>query len=94
VYYIRALTWYCIEKIDYQLFRQGRITDKVYDKTQSECAWAVGQLSEKLKMPDEEQMNQMKHVLTRLIRPDTFEKAVLTTDFNFVGRRTPLYKSK
>lgn len=73
--YKNALIWFLVEKYDYSDWRTATITDKVYAKTEQEYAWAVGQLTNYLKIPNEEEMKRLQRIFTRFVIPDNFESA-------------------
>ena len=49
--FINAVKSYIIERLDYRLWRKGKITDKVYAKSEQERAWYMAQAANKSKMP-------------------------------------------
>lgn len=65
--YKMAVTKYLIYKVDYILWRQGVINDKVYTESKDEWLWFVGSISSALKMPSVEQMEAIKLGMVRLI---------------------------
>lgn len=65
--YKRAVTNYLIWMNDYILWRQNAISDKVYQESKNESAFAIAAASSQLKMPDENQMESLKSTLIRLL---------------------------
>lgn len=65
--YRRAVQDYLIHKIDYRLWRQGFIDEKVFKQSERNWLWSIGSASSHLKMPSIEQMELLKNSLTRLI---------------------------
>ncbi len=65
--YKMAVTKYLIMKIDYRLWRNGFISDKVYQESKDEWMWYCGSSSSHLKIPSLHQMETLKLSLTRLI---------------------------
>ena len=65
--YKRAVQNYLIHKIDYRLWRQGFIDEKIYRESEAQWLWAIGSATNHLKMPSLEQMELLKNSLTTLI---------------------------
>lgn len=65
--YKRAIYSYLIYKVDYRLWRQGFIDERVYRESENQWMWAVSSASAHLKTPNVEQMELLKNSLTRLI---------------------------
>ena len=64
--YKEAIKWYLTHRLDYIGWRKGEIQDKVFQKTEQEYLWYIGQASSKAKMPDPDQMSNLKNQLLRL----------------------------
>ena len=65
--YKRAVQDYLIYKVDYRLWRQDLITDKVFKQSEANWLWSIASVGGHLKMPSLEQMELLKNSLTRLI---------------------------
>ena len=65
--YKRAGTDYLIWKNDYILWRQGTIADKVYQVSEANKNWSLSSAANELKLPDVEQLQQLKDTVVRLI---------------------------
>lgn len=65
--YKRAIYSYLIYKVDYRLWRQGFIDERVYRESENQWLWAVSSASAHLKIPNVEQMELLKTSLIRLI---------------------------
>ena len=66
VSYRQAVQWYLTSKLDYIGWRKGEISDKVMAKSEQEWLWFVGSAANKAKMPDENQMANIKNMMLRL----------------------------
>lgn len=76
VKYKRAISSYLQLKIDYILWRQDTLTDKVYLKSEEDWRWNVASASSHLKMPDVNQMESLRRQLTKMIvRTEDFRTA-------------------
>lgn len=76
VKYKRACSSYLQMKIDYILWRQDIIADKVYMKSEEDWKWNVASASSHLKMPDVNQMEGLRRQLTKMIvRNEDFRTA-------------------
>jgi len=67
VKYKRAIASYIQLKMDYILWRQDMLTDKVYLKSEEDWKWNVASASSHLKMPDVNQMESLRRQLTKMI---------------------------
>ncbi len=65
--YKRAIQDYLIHKVDYRLWRQDLISDKVYKQSEANWLWSIASVGGHLKMPSLDQMELLKNSLTRLI---------------------------
>lgn len=65
--YKRAVQNYLIYKVDYRLWRQGFIEDKVYKESQLNWEWSIKSATNHLKMPSVDQMETLKNSLITLI---------------------------
>jgi hypothetical protein len=66
-YYKRAVETFLQERIDYKLWRQGKIQDKVYQDTQQKYAWAVRSATGHMAIPSIDQMESIKNMMLRLV---------------------------
>lgn len=81
--YKRAVASYIQLKMDYILWRQDMLSDKVYLKSEEEWKWSVASASSHLKMPDVNQMESLRRQLTKMIvRTEDFR-----TGFSSVNTR-------
>jgi len=86
VKYKRAITSYLQMKMDYTLWRQGMLPDKVYGKSEEDWKWDVASASSHLKMPDVSQMESLRRQLSKMIvRNEDFRTAFST--MNVRGHR-------
>lgn len=67
IHYKQAVQFYIQEKVDYILWRQGKISDKVFKHTEREKNWHMGAATNEMKMPSLEQAEQIKIAMTRLV---------------------------
>lgn len=67
VKYKRSVSYYIQYKIDYILWRQDLISDKVFIKSEQEWLWAIASTTAHLKMPDVNQMESMRRQFTKMI---------------------------
>jgi hypothetical protein len=67
VYYIKACTAYVTYMLDFQEWRKGRQTDKVFNYSEKEWNWYVGSARGAANMPNLQQMENYKNILGRLI---------------------------
>lgn len=65
--YRLALSKYLSKKIDWILFRKGTITRDIYEKSEADCNWYMGSISNALKIPDAIQMETFKNMAMRLV---------------------------
>jgi len=63
----RAVTDYLIWKNDYILWRQGAISDKVYQVSEENKRWSISAAANELKLPDVAQLQSMKELIVRLL---------------------------
>lgn len=67
--YIKAVEWYCMSKIDYIRWRNNPDSPglrAIYENSDTEYMWAVGQAAGRAKMPDVNEMELIKNQLLRL----------------------------
>lgn len=64
---IQAVASYLRMKIDYKLWRSGRLNGQVYADSQTEWCWYVGAAANSMKMPSIDQMESIKNQWLRLI---------------------------
>ena len=67
VKYKRACSSYLQMKIDYILWRQSMLADKVYMKSEEDWKWNVASASSHIKMPDVNQMEGLRRQLTKMV---------------------------
>jgi hypothetical protein len=67
VKYKRAVTSYLQYKIDYIMWRQDLLTDKVYAQSKDDWEWNVASAISHLKMPDLNQMEGMRRQFSKMI---------------------------
>lgn len=83
VKYKRAIASYLQMKIDYILWRQDTLTDKVYMKSEEDWRWNVASAASHIKMPDVAQMESLRRQMTKMIvRTEDFR-----TGFSAVNSR-------
>jgi len=86
VKYKRAISSYIQMKMDYIMWRQEMLPDKVYLKSEEEWKWSVASASSHLKMPDVSQMESLRRQLTKMIvRTEDFRTAF--SNMNTRGHR-------
>ncbi len=64
---IEAVSAYIRMKIDFKLWRSGRLNGQIYVNSQQEWAWYVGAAATSMKMPTIDQMESIKNQWLRLI---------------------------
>ena len=83
VKYKRAVSSYLQLKLDYLLWRQGVLDDKIYMKSEEDWKWNVASASSHLKMPDLNQMESLRRQITKMVvRTEDFQ-----TGFNNITKR-------
>lgn len=86
VKYKRAISSYLQLKMDYILWRQDMLADKVYAKSEEDWKWNVASASSHLKMPDVSQMESLRRQLTKMVvRTEDFQTGF--TSMNTRGHR-------
>jgi len=76
VKYKRAIASYIQMRMDYILWRQEMLSDKVFLKSEEDWKWNVASASSHLKMPDITQMESLRRQLTKMIvRTEDFRTA-------------------
>jgi len=65
--YKRAVSSYLQYRMDYIMWRQDLLTDKVYVKSEQDWMWNVASASSHLKTPDLNQMEAMRRQFTKMI---------------------------
>jgi len=65
--FVKAVEYYIREKVDYKLWRTGKLPMQVYEKTVQEQLWYIGAAQNRSKMPSIDQMENIKNNLIRLI---------------------------
>lgn len=83
VKYKRATSSYIQMKMDYILWRQEIISDKVFANSEENWRWDVASVSSHLKMPDLNQAESLRRQLTKMIvRNEDFRTAFSTINSN------------
>jgi len=67
VYYTKAVSSYIIERVDYQEWRKGKITDKVYEKSEFNWLFYVNSARAAGNMPNAAQLQNLSVIMTRLM---------------------------
>jgi hypothetical protein len=67
VSHIKAVKAYLTYMIDYRLWRQNRIADPVFKRSESEWLWYVGKAKNQANMPNIDRMESLKEQWLRLI---------------------------
>lgn len=65
--FVKAVEYYIREKIDYKLFRSGKLPQDVYEQTLQDQLWYIGAAQNRGKMPSIDQMENIKNNWIRLI---------------------------
>ena len=64
---INAVKFYIIERLDYKLFRSGKIADKVYNDSKVESQWAISSAISESNMPSLEEMEIIRRFSSLLV---------------------------
>lgn len=85
--FINAVKYYVIERLDFKLWRKGKIADKVYAKSEQERLFYIAQASNKAKMPMSiDEWEAFRRISTRLIsRPTQY-----SSGFKYLNREESL----
>lgn len=67
VYYVKALTSYITYKLDYQDWRKGKVTDKVFDKSEKDWLFYVNSARGAANMPNTAQLENLKNIMRKLM---------------------------
>lgn len=67
VYYMKALTAFITYMIDYQEWRKGKTTDKVFTYSKSEWEFYVNSARAAANMPNSAQMERLKNIWRRML---------------------------
>lgn len=70
IYYQKAIESFIIHMLDYQEFRKGKITDKVFEKSESNWLFYVNSARASALMPNIAQLERLKNVWRKLL-PNT-----------------------
>ncbi len=74
IYYNKAITSYIIMMLDFQDFRKGKITDKVYEESKFNWSFYVNSARGAANMPSKAQLENFKNLMTRLAsRPNLYK---------------------
>ena len=65
--FVKAVEYYIREKIDYKLWRSGKIPQGVYEKTVQDQVWYLGAAQTRMAMPSVDKMKNIKNNWLRLI---------------------------
>jgi hypothetical protein len=86
-----ALQWYVTMKLDYILWRQGDITDKVFNYSEQQWAWYCGGAGNRAKIPSIDKMeswkNQMLHLIPRINQHSKFFSDLGSREKLLFGRK-------
>lgn len=66
--FVKAVEWYIREKIDYKMWRSGKLPQAVYEKTMQEQVWYLAAAQNRGKMPSIDQMENIKNNMLRLVK--------------------------
>lgn len=73
--YLKAVESYIVERIDHKLWRQGKVSDAVYNHSLTEWMFYVRSAKTRAQMPSLSEMEALKNQVLRLIdHPDRFNK--------------------
>lgn len=89
VYFMKALTTYVTYMMDWQQWRKGGITDKVFQYSEKEWLFYVNSARGSANMPDLARLEQLKNVWQRLL-PLNNE---YNLQFRNLGRQERMYKN-
>lgn len=67
VYFLEACAKYCTYMLDYQDWRKGQLTDKVFQKSEQDYLWYVRSAKGAANMPNAAQLENLKNIMIRLI---------------------------
>lgn len=67
VYYDKALTSYVTSMLDYQEWRKGKVTDKVYKQSEADWLFYVNSARGSANMPNTQQLENLKNIWRRLL---------------------------
>lgn len=70
----KAVQWYIQERIDYKLWRQDLIADKVYKETSKERDWYMGAAQTGSIMPSLDEMERLKNMFTKILLRADYHK--------------------
>tara|TARA_R110000868_G_scaffold290076_1_gene550314 strand:- start:127 stop:993 length:867 start_codon:yes stop_codon:yes gene_type:complete len=71
-----AIQWFIQEKLDYMLWRQGKITDKLYEDTRTNKEWYLGAAQHIGVMLNIDQMESLRNTFAKvMVRADWHRKA-------------------
>lgn len=66
--FIKAVESYIMERLDYRLWRKGKLADKVYAKSEQERLWYMSQAANKAKMPmSEDEYEALRRQVQKII---------------------------
>jgi hypothetical protein len=65
--FVKAVEYYIREKIDYKLWRTGKVPQQVYEKTAQDQVWYLGAAQTRGVMPSVDEMENLKNNWIRLI---------------------------
>lgn len=83
--FIQAVKWYIIEKLDYKRWRMGEISDKVYDKSQSELSFYINRATSQADIPS---IDSMESLLRTLLRTNPrIDQHNIGFKYNNIGER-------
>ena len=79
-----AVTKYLIMKLDYIGWRTGQVSSEVFKHSEAEYNWYIGSITSHLKMPNLEQMENLKNQIMRL-KPNINEYNTFFANLNNPG---------
>ena len=70
--YIKAIQHYVQERLDFKLWRQGKINQAIYEKSNQEWLWYVGKAKNSIDALNVDRLESIKNQLVRLVRNDNY----------------------
>ena len=95
--FIKAVEYYIREKVDYKLWRVGKIPQGVYEKTVQEQTWYLAAAQTRMAMPSVDELKNIKNNWIRLIPKINQEEDFFSTlgvqEQRNIGTRNSNYRS-
>jgi len=89
--FIKAVEYYIREKVDYKLWRTGKIPQGVYEKTVQEQTWYLAAAQTRMAMPSVDELKNIKNNWIRLIPKINQEEDFFSTlgiqEQRYIGTR-------